>query len=327
MAINRVAHRESKRRPIAGFCAQLLITSALLLSRAAAQQPATPPSASPDSAADPVPAASVFHNPIAPGQLAFLNDYAGHPAKDALKDKRLDKLLKLVIPHSEYHYGKDMPLSEASDTVLSGSKIPIQIRENRYVLISGKQGPYLHGMGFLWFDLQTGVALGGVYFHPVNGEPTPTLAIFSRQLQDHSLGMSQMPLAFAEDLSHWVATSGARWVSPRYFIPENGKKYVLLHDEDFCDHPANAPAPPAGECQRLNAEAAEADMDAAYFMALNSNAANSVAWGLAGAQLASWIEFRDQSCNTGADRLGCRVRMTREHTRMILQQHSEGRRS
>ncbi len=116
-----------------------------------------------------------------------------------MKAKRFDKLLKRVIPRTEHHYGRDMPLWEASDNVLGGSKLPVAVREGRYVMISGKQGPYLNGMGFIWFDLQAGIALGGVYFHPVNGEPTPTLAIFSRQLQDQSLGISQLPLAFAED--------------------------------------------------------------------------------------------------------------------------------
>ena len=33
-------------------------------------------------------------------------------------------------------------------------------------------------------------------------------------------------------------------VSPRYFVPANGKKYVLVHDEDYCAHPAGVPGPP-----------------------------------------------------------------------------------
>ena len=176
-------------------------------------------------------------------------------------------------------------------------------------------------MGFIWFDLQAGIALGGVYFHPVNGEPTPTLAIFSRQLQDQSLGISQLPLAFAEDLSHWVATSGARWVSPRYFIPDNGKKYVLLHDEDYCDHPSNSAPPPQATCMQLNAEAADADLNAVYFMRETHNAANATAWML-GLDQVAWISFRDQSCGLGPGALPCRIRITRQRTRGILRQQS-----
>jgi len=304
--------------------AALILLSVCILPLAAQGQSAASPS--PDTQTPPLPPPAVFQNPIPADQLTFLNDYAGYPAKEAMKDKRFSKLLKLVIPRSEYHYGRDMPLSDASDDVLAGSKRPVAVRDGRYVMISGKQGPYLDGMGFLWFDIQTGIALGGVYFHPVNGEPTPTLAVFSTQLQDHSLGLSQLPLAFAEDLSRWVATSDARLVSPRYFIPENGKKYVLLHDEDYCDHPPNAPAPPQKTCMQLNAEAADADLNAAYFMQQTHNAANATAWMLLPEQV-SWIGVRDRSCGLGPGTLPCRIRITRQRTRVILSQQALGPRS
>lgn len=303
------------------LCTALILFSGYILCLAAHGQSAASPS--PDTQTPLLPPPSVFQNPIPTDQLAFLNDYAGRPAKEAIKDKRFGKLLKLAIPRTEYHYGRDMPLSEASDAVLGGSKLPIVVRDGRYVMISGKQGAYLSGMGFLWFDIQTGTALGGVYFHPVNGEPTPTLAIFSRQLQDHSLGLSQLPLAFAEDLSQWVAASKARWVSPRYFIPDNGKKYVLLHDEDFCDHPANAPPPPQDTCMQLNAEAAEADLNAAYFMQQTHNAANATAWMMLPEQM-SWIGLRDRTCGLGPGTLPCRIRITRQRTGVILRQQAPG---
>ena len=124
-------------------------------------------------------------------------------------------------------------------------------------------------------------------------------------------------LPFAEDLSYWVASSDARSVSPRYFIPDNGKKYVLLHDEDYCDHPTNAPAPPETTCLQLNAEAAEADLNAAYFMQRTGNAADATAWMLGTDQVA-WIGFRNQSCGIGPGALSCRIRITRQRTRTIL---------
>ena len=308
-----LSHSSSR---IGSQCASVVGIALLYASFAAsAQAPQPTPDASQESPAPPPPA--IFHNAIPSDQLAFLNDYAGRPAKELLKDKRFEKLRKLVIPRSEYHYGRDMPLAEASDDVVYGSKIPVQVRDGRYVTISGSQGPYLNGKGFFWFDIQTGEALGGVYFHPVNGEPTPTLAVFSKQLSDRSLGMSQLPLPFAEDLSHWVASSDARWVSPRYFIPENGKKYVLLHDEDYCDHPPNAPAPPETTCLQLNADAADADLNAAYFMQRTGNAADATAWMLNPDQ-AAWIGFRNQSCGAGPGALSCRIRITRQRTRTIL---------
>jgi len=74
-----------------------------------------------------------------------------------------------------------------------------------------------------WIDVKDGIALGGVYFHPTNGEPTPTLAIYSRQLKDTALTMTQLPLAFAEDLSRFVQAEGLRFVSTRYFIPRTAR--------------------------------------------------------------------------------------------------------
>jgi hypothetical protein len=268
----------------------------------------------PDDAPTAPPPPATLQNPIPADQLTFLKGFDGHPAKELLKDKRFKQLLKQVIPKSEYHYGRDMPLSEASDAVLWGSKIPIQIRDGRYLTLSGEQGSYLSGRGFLWFDLQTGIAFGGVYFHPTNGEPSPTLAVFSKQLSEQSLSMSQLPLAFAQDLSNWVATSDARWVSPRYFIPANGKKYVLLHDEDFCDHPPNAPAPDQNKCMKLNEEAADADVNAAYFMSETHNAANATAWML-GPDQTAWIGLRDRTCGIT---LQCRIRITRQRTRILI---------
>lgn len=312
MTTRRISLGKFSFRTIVLFPLHLLMASVLLLS-SSAQEPQNEPANTPD----PAPAATVFQNSIAREQLAFLNDYAGRPAKDAMKDKRFGKLLKLAIPRSEYHYGRDMPLSDASDLALSGSMEPVEIREGRYVTISGARGPYLSGRGFLWFDMQAGIGLGGFFFHPTNGEPTPTLAIFSRQLKQDSLGLSELPLAFAEDLSSWSGRVGLPMVTVRYFIPESGKKYVLVHDEDFCDHPPNAPAPAEDDCLQMNADAADADVNAAYFMARTHNAANATAWML-GADQVAWISFRDQSCGVGAGRLPCRIRVTRQRTRVLL---------
>jgi len=209
-----------------------------------------------------------------------------------------------------------MPLTEALDDVLSGSPLPVNVRDGRYVTVMGMQGPYLRGRGFLWFDLQEGIALGGFYFTPTNGEPTPTLTVFSRQLKQTSLALSELPRAFADDLSQWSAVSSIPAISPRYFIPENGKKYVLEHDGDYCWHPAGTPAPPAGDCMQANLDAANADMDAAYFMKETHNAANATAWMLDPEQTA-WLAVRASTC-VGPYALGCRIRMTRERTRVIL---------
>jgi uncharacterized protein YecT (DUF1311 family) len=119
-----------------------------------------------------------------------------------------------------------------------------------------------------------------------------------------------------DDLSQWGAVAGIPPITPRYFIPDNGKKYVLEHDEDYCWHAEGTPAPPEGDCMQANLDAANADMDAAYFMKETHNAANATAWMLDPEQTA-WIARRASTC-VGPSALGCRVRMTRERVRVIV---------
>ena len=257
-----------------------------------------------------------FQNPIPAAQLSFLNDYGGRMGNELMKDKRFRDLMKQVVPRSTYHYGRDMPLSEAIEYVLKSESLPVDIREGRYVMVASRGGAYLHGRGFLWFDMQKGISMGGFYFQPINGEPTPTLTLFSKQLKEEALTSSQLPQGLLQDESQWASIAGVPPISPRYLIPENGRKFALIHDEDFCGGPqAEAPAPDA-VCLKMNADAADADMNAAYFMAQTGNAANATAWMLDPEQVA-WIGLRDRSCG-GLNNLGCRIRFTRQRTRVIL---------
>jgi uncharacterized protein YecT (DUF1311 family) len=289
----------------------LLSLSSLFGLRAGAQKPQAGPGPLPPLA--PV----AFQNPIPADKLSFLNDYAGRTAANLKKDKRFRQLMKMAVPRTEYHYGRDMPLDEAIDTVLDGPPLPVDIRDGRYVMVASHGGPYLRGKGFMWFDIREGIALGGFFFRPTNGEPTPTLTIFSRQLKVDTLAMSQLPPEFAEDLAQWASVTGVPAVSPRYFIPDNGKKYVLLHDEDYCAAPQGGPAADPDACEQMNFDAAAADLNAADFMAQTGHLANATAWMLNPEQVA-WIGVRDRTCG-GV--LGCRIRMTRERTRVIIGQH------
>ena len=286
----------------------LLFAGGLLAGNAGTQRPDYVPQDWPAPPAD-------FENHIPADQLAFLNGYAGKTAKEIQKDKRFRNLMKLAIPRTTYHYGRDMPLSETVETLLDGAPLPIDIRDGRYAMIASHGGPYLSGKGFLWFDMKEGIALGGVYFHPTNGEPTPTLAIYSRQLKSTSLSMGQLPVAFQQDLAQWILVTDPRWVSTRYFVPENGKKYVLVHDEDYCAGAVSAPPVSPEKCEERNAEAADADLNAAYFMAETHNAANATAWMLGPDQVA-WISVRETTC--GAAGWACRIRITRQRTRVLI---------
>jgi uncharacterized protein YecT (DUF1311 family) len=315
-----------------GFLVAFAITlSCFVLPQVVAgQQPASPqaPAAStsqPDTAgqadsAQPTemapPAPANFKNLIPADQLAFLRDYDGKMPKEIRKDKRFKELEKLVTPPTQYFYHYDKGLSEARDEVFDNEPLPIHVRDGRYVMVSTAGGPDAHmqGRGFLWFDMETGIGLGGIYFHPTNGEPAPTLAIFSRQLTDTALSMGQLPGEFYDDFGAWARAAHVKVVSPRYFIPANGKKYVLVHDEDYCAHPDNAP-PPAG-CEQLNADAADADMNAAYFMQQTHNASDATAFMLGPDQMA-WITVRDRTC-VGPNGMACRIEVTRRRTAALI---------
>jgi hypothetical protein len=268
----------------------------------------------PDAQPAPPPPPANFQNPIPSAELSYFTAFDGHPTKELMKDKHFKDLLKSEIPRTEYHYGRDMPLDDALKSALDGSPQPVAIRNGRYLLAAGAEGQYLSGRGFIWIDLEQGIFLGGFYFHPTNGEPTPTLTVFSRQLNDTELAMSQLPPEFAADLSQWSLVEHVPQISPRYFIPANGRKYALLHDESYCETAPGTAAHAPDACANLEQQAADADMNAAYFMQETNNAANATAWMLGPDQVA-WIGLRERTCGNG---LACRITFTRQRTRVLL---------
>src|ERR1700678_3309793 len=262
----------------------------------------------------------VFQKLIPNGQLAFLNHFQGAASKDVIRDKEYPKLMHRVIPDCMFHYGKDMPLTDAREKVLTGSTLPVQIRDGRYVMASGQSGPYLMGRGFMWIDLQDGIALGGFYFHPTNGEPTPTINIFSQQVKEKSLKMSQLPASFAEDFSQWSADSRVAPVTTRYFITGSNEKILLEHDEHYCAPTAARSAPPDNRCEQMNADAADIDMSAAYYVDQTHHATNATAWMITGEDQVTWIQVRYDTCRITPDPLSCHIRMTRERTHRLISQ-------
>jgi hypothetical protein len=261
---------------------------------------------------------AIFQKPVPSDHLAFLNHYAGAAANQIVRDKQFRKLVRSFTPDCVFHYGWDMPLSDALDLVLKGSTVPVRIREGRYATISGRNGPYLMGRGFLWFDLQDGIALGGFYFHPTNGEPTPSVTIFSRQVREESLGLSQLPAAFVYDLNQWSGESRIPPITTRYFITGLNKKILLEHDEDYCAPVDRTTRPPANICEPMNAEAADIDLTAAYYLAQTHHATNATAWMIAGQDQVAWLRIRENTCRAGPEPLRCRILMTRERTRAII---------
>jgi hypothetical protein len=261
----------------------------------------------------------LFAPALSADQVALVRTQAGKTANDAMKDKQFRKLLKVVVPNCEYHYGRDMPLMDALDMVLQGSKEPVTIIDNRYVMISGAKGPYLNGRGFLWFDLQDGIALGGFYFQPTNGEPTPALSVFSRQVMNLAVRTEQLPAPFMADVIQWATAYHVPPVTTRYFLTGSNKRILLEHDEDYCQRADNTAPSVDDPCQQTMAYAADVDEVAAYYLVQINYATNGTAW-MIGPDQTLWLHTRDNLC--AANAFGCRIQVTREHTRAIL--HAPG---
>lgn len=219
---------------------------------------------------------AVFKNPIAGAQLGFLSERAGQPANELVRERPLHYLVNEVVPYAPFHLGLDMPLPNAIESMFLTSTLPLEIRNGRYALLTGIRGPNARGRTFLWIDMKEGIGLGGIFFYPSNGEPTPTLTIFSRQVDGDSLrGMTQLPAAFVQDLSRWAAMVGVPPVTTRYFINASSEKTVLAHDEDYCRKPTDGSAPPLDICQKMNEDARDLDRKAVSFLSQTHNASNA----------------------------------------------------
>lgn len=286
------------------------------------QAPPPPPDQSAPAPLPPGPPydKSIIQNPIPAPALAFLSQYNGAPASALYHDRQFRHILNASIPGCEFHYGRDMPLSDALDMVFSHSREPVQIRNNRFVLVSSERGPYLAGRSFLWIDRQDGILLGAFFFHPTNGEPTPSLAAFSRQIKtkDKSIAISQLPPDFALDLAHWSQEFRLPPLTTRYFLTGNNKRILLEHTEDYCSPEVNPDLPPADVCQQMNADSADVDMNAAYYLEQVNYATNATAWMIEGQDQIDWLAIRDRTCGLGPNPLACRIRMTRLRTHIIV---------
>lgn len=101
-------------------------------------------SASPLSNYDPV----LFQKRVPKDQLTFLGQFAGAPSSLLYEDKQFRKLMHSFVPDCTFHYGTDKSLSDALDEVIKRSREPVQIRDGRYVMLSGHQGRTSLAKGF-----------------------------------------------------------------------------------------------------------------------------------------------------------------------------------
>jgi hypothetical protein len=201
--------------------------------------------------------------------------------------------------------------------VFKGSATPVEIRDGRYLMAAGANGP-LPAKGFLWIDLQDGLFLGGFYFHPTNGEPTPSLTIFTKQIKVDALAMGQLPPAFAHDVALWSIGAHAQFLSTRYFIGAARKKILVEHDEDYCAPKTGLAVPPGNACETMNEQAADIDLNTAYYLDQTGHATNSTARMLASGSMNDFMALRTNRCGSVADPIGCRIHMTHEHIHAVV---------
>ena len=258
---------------------------------------------------------AMFLKPLQPAQMAGLEQFDGAATAELMRDKQFRKVLKDIMPGCMFHYGRDMPLDEAMDAAMKESRVPVRVRDGRYLLASGAGGQYLGGRGFVWVDLQTGIGLGGFYFHPTNGEPTPSLAVFSREVKEDDVSASELPPGFLEDLAQWTDAARVPPLTTRYFLTGENKRVLLEHDEDYCSPTDGTIAGPG--CEEMIADAADLDLNAAYYLQAVNYRTNATAWMISPEQQA-WFGVRDRACGGLGDPLGCRIRMTRERIGVIV---------
>jgi hypothetical protein len=259
---------------------------------------------------------AIFRKTIPAADLADLTRNAGQPSSDLWHDRRFRKLVNANTPDVMYHYGNDKPLQQCLDIAFSDSSVPVQVRDNRYVMVGGYTSMYgFHGRAFLWFDTQAGILLGGFYFNPNNGEPSPTLTVFSRQTDAPTVALSDLPPEFARDLADWTIAATIPVITTRYFIDEKKKRTLLVHDEDFCLTPDGSHAPAGDPCEQMNENAADLDLTAAEYLSSVHYATNATAWMASGDDRASWLQVVRTQCGVA---VACRIRITRRRTRAIL---------
>ena len=264
---------------------------------------------------------AIFQKPLAAADLASLRGFDGATSNELYRDKEFKRVLKAAVPDVMFHYGRDMSLPSAVDAVMSGSPIPVRVIGGRYVMLQGKASLYpgLSGKGMMWVDTQDGVVLGAFYFHPSNGEPTPSVTVFSKQIAEDAITMGELPPEFEEALMGWSQSQGVPMVTTRYFIGDTHEKILLEHDEDFCSAGPNGRpmGNPGDDCLEMNVKAADLDEGAAYFLDQTHYATNATAYML-GPDQVEFLRVRERTCGNVVDPLACQIRVSRERTRVIL---------
>ncbi len=206
--------------------------------------------------------------------------FDGMTAQEMMRHISVHSMIAATMPYVPFHYGVDYPLPQLMMRMFANSQLPARVRAGRYVVIEqtarvpalNTRLPYLNNSGrsMLWVDVESGLGVGAFFFRPTNGEPTPTLTIFSKQVSGTDVAMRELPVEFVEELKRWEAASGVPAVTVRYFVNSAGRKTVLAHDEDFC-----ARLEAREGCRKMNADAVDVDAAARSFLGQAHYASNA----------------------------------------------------
>lgn len=243
---------------------------------------------------------------------------AGDSSRDATLSGDFQRLLASVTPDAIYHFHVDMPLATAFTTVIRGPAQPITVRDGRYMMISACLVPTCSGArALLWIDTNARLAIGALEFNPANGEPAPTETLFSNQILDVIAESSQLPEAFIGDLRPWSKASRFRAPMARYFINGRGFKTAVPHDDDNCAG-GDRSSLPLSLCAAMNVEAADQDVQAAFYLLVNSYANGPARMQLQVDQN-KWRQDRRMVCGMGLtlDALACQLKYTRDRAHAL----------
>lgn len=259
--------------------------------------------------------------PLELNLIDWLKDYANQTTFEVISDKKFGNMILAATPPAVFHFGADMMLSDAVTLILHGPAFPVQLRDGRYLMISAERSARGGGESFYWFDLQRGMTFGGVFFRPSNGEPTPSLTVFSGQVADRITSDTQLPRDFLRDLETWRTARNVPAVVVRYFVNGLAWKAPLLHESDACAAAGAGTA--SAECQAVDEQAAELDMQAALYLLRSRYAEGTPAATQLDAAQAQWQTSLETACAGKADAPACRAQMARQRAQDLVKTYSQ----
>ena len=263
---------------------------------------------------------SIFGRLIPPAQLTPLLQSDNSVVSNVFHDHDAHKLIMSAVPGVMFHYGRDVSLPDTVTMELDKSPAIAHVHDNRYVLLTGNDRAHEwlrhDGRTLIWIDTKEGIVIGAFFFRPNNGEPGPTVTVFTKQIKQDDIHFSELPPTFLADLNQWQQQSGIPPVAITYFIGDISKKFLLEHNMDLCST-ENLTGGFGSDCEQMNFDAADSDLTASLYLAQVNYATNATAWMINSPDQVSWVSYRNNTCIAGADPLACRIRLTRARIAVV----------